>query len=80
MRFSSIALLLVIGVVINNEAKGTEVVGAHSIEEFVSLLKTPRRVMMMVKAGDTVDHMIDAVLPFLDSLPRQTASDKMAAS
>ena len=51
---------------INDEAKGTEVVGAHSIEEFVGLLKTPRRVMLMVKAGDTVDHMIDAVLPFLE--------------
>ncbi len=51
---------------INQEAKGTQVVGAHSIEEFVSLLKSPRRVMLMVKAGDTVDHMIDAVLPHLD--------------
>src|ERR1700691_4201172 len=50
---------------IANEAKGTQVVGAHSIEEFVSLLKRPRRVMLMVKAGDTVDQMIDHVLPFL---------------
>ncbi len=50
---------------VNNEAKGTQVVGAHSIQEFVSLLKSPRRVMLMVKAGDTVDQMIDHVLPFL---------------
>jgi 6-phosphogluconate dehydrogenase len=50
---------------IANEAKGTQVVGAHSVEEFVSLLKSPRRVMMMVKAGDTVDQMIDHVLPHL---------------
>jgi len=48
-----------------NEAKGTQVTGAHSIEEFVGLLKSPRRVMLMVKAGDTVDQMIDRVLPFL---------------
>ena len=48
-----------------NEAKGTQVVGAHSVEEFVGLLKSPRRVMLMVKAGDTVDQMIDHVLPFL---------------
>ena len=48
-----------------NEAKGTQVVGAHSIEEFVGKLKSPRRVMLMVKAGDTVDQMIDHVLPFL---------------
>jgi 6-phosphogluconate dehydrogenase len=51
---------------INDEAKGTDVVGAHSMEEFVGLLKTPRRVMLMVKAGDTVDAMIGQVLPFLE--------------
>ncbi len=51
---------------INNEAKGTQVTGAHTIEEFVQLLKRPRRVMLMVKAGDTVDQMIDHLLPFLE--------------
>jgi 6-phosphogluconate dehydrogenase len=50
---------------IANEAQGTQVVGARSIEEFVGLLKRPRRVMLMVKAGDTVDQMIEHVLPFL---------------
>ena len=50
----------------NNEAKGTEVVGAHSMEEFSSLLKRPRRVMIMVKAGDVVDQTIDRVLPYLE--------------
>jgi 6-phosphogluconate dehydrogenase len=49
-----------------NEAKGTQVVGAHSVEELVGLLKSPRRVMLMVKAGDTVDQMIDHVSPLLD--------------
>jgi 6-phosphogluconate dehydrogenase len=51
---------------IADEAKGTEVVGAHSVEEFVGLLKRPRRVMLMVKAGDTVDQMIAHVLPYLE--------------
>jgi 6-phosphogluconate dehydrogenase len=51
---------------INNEAKGTQVVGAHSIEELMQALKRPRRVMLMVKAGDTVDHMIEQLLPFLE--------------
>jgi 6-phosphogluconate dehydrogenase len=51
---------------INNEAKGTQVVGAHSLEEMCGLLKLPRRVMIMVKAGDVVDHTIDQVLPFLE--------------
>jgi 6-phosphogluconate dehydrogenase len=49
-----------------NEAKGTQVVGGHSIEEFIGLLKRPRRVMLMVKAGDTVDQMIDHILPHLE--------------
>src|SRR5262245_30974373 len=49
-----------------DEAKGTKVVGAHSIEELVAALKKPRRVMLMVKAGDTVDRMIDAVTPHLE--------------
>ena len=50
-----------------NEAKGTPVVGAHSLVEFAGLLKRPRRVMLMVKAGDTVDQMIDHVLPYLEA-------------
>ncbi len=49
-----------------NEAKGTEVVGAHSVEELAGLLKRPRRVMLMVKAGDTVDQMIDQIVPHLE--------------
>ena len=52
---------------IANEAKGTDVVGARSIEAFVGLLKRPRRIMLMVKAGDTVDQMIEHVLPFLEA-------------
>jgi 6-phosphogluconate dehydrogenase len=52
---------------VNDEAKGTEVVGAHTLDEFAALLKRPRRVMLMVKAGDTVDQMIDHVLPHLEA-------------
>ncbi|MEO8128706.1 MAG: decarboxylating NADP(+)-dependent phosphogluconate dehydrogenase [Bryobacteraceae bacterium] len=51
---------------VGHEAAGTQVVGAHSLEELAQLLKRPRRVMLMVKAGETVDHMIDALLPFLE--------------
>ena len=51
---------------INHEAKGTEVVGAHLIEEMCKLLKRPRRVMIMVKAGDVVDQTIDQILPYLE--------------
>jgi 6-phosphogluconate dehydrogenase len=49
-----------------HEAKGTQVQGTHSIEEFVAALKEPRRVMFMVKAGDTVDQMIEHVAPLLE--------------
>ncbi|MDE1161222.1 MAG: decarboxylating NADP(+)-dependent phosphogluconate dehydrogenase [Acidobacteriaceae bacterium] len=48
------------------EAKGTEVVGCHSVEELCASLKTPRRVMIMVKAGDVVDKTIDSLLPYLE--------------
>jgi 6-phosphogluconate dehydrogenase len=51
---------------IHDEAKGTAVVGAHSVEEMCKLLKRPRRVMIMVKAGDVVDQTIDHVLPYLE--------------
>jgi 6-phosphogluconate dehydrogenase len=49
-----------------NEAKGTNVIGAHSIPEMVSLLKKPRRVMMLVKAGPPVDEFIELLLPHLE--------------
>ena len=49
-----------------DEAKGTKVVGCHTIEEMCANLKTPRRVMIMVKAGDVVDQTIDHLLPFLE--------------
>jgi len=48
------------------EAKGTQVEGSHSIEEMCSKLKTPRRVMIMVKAGDVVDQTIDQIVPHLE--------------
>jgi 6-phosphogluconate dehydrogenase len=51
---------------LNNEAKGTNVVGAHSIEEMVSGLKRPRRVMMLVKAGAPVDEFIEQLIPHLE--------------
>src|ERR1041385_8949748 len=51
---------------LNKEAKGTQVIGAHSIEEMVALLKKPRRVMLMVKAGKAVDEFIESLLGVLE--------------
>ena len=42
------------------------IIPAHSIEEFTAALKKPRRVMLMVKAGDAVDSFIDIVLGHLE--------------
>ncbi len=47
-------------------AKGTSVLGSHSLKEFFSILKRPRKVMMMVKAGKAVDELIEECLPFLE--------------
>ena len=49
-----------------DEAAGTDVIGTYSLEELVSNLKSPRRVMMMVRAGDPIDLTIDALIPLLD--------------
>jgi 6-phosphogluconate dehydrogenase len=52
---------------INDQAKNTRVVGAHSVQEMCRLLKKPRRVMLMVKAGAVVDQTIEQVVPHLES-------------
>ncbi|MEI6326391.1 MAG: decarboxylating NADP(+)-dependent phosphogluconate dehydrogenase, partial [Gemmataceae bacterium] len=49
-----------------NEAKGTQVIGSHSIPDMISKLKRPRRVMMLVKAGSAVDDFIAQIVPHLD--------------
>ncbi len=51
---------------LENEAKGTKVIGTHSLEELVAKLKRPRRVMLMVKAGWPVDATIEQLAPLLE--------------
>ncbi|MCE5341454.1 MAG: decarboxylating NADP(+)-dependent phosphogluconate dehydrogenase [Planctomycetaceae bacterium] len=51
----------------NGRAKGKNIIGCHSIEEFCANLKTPRKVMLMVKAGQAVDDFIELVLPHLEN-------------
>lgn len=51
---------------INGEAKGTTIIGTHSVEELVGALKSPRRVMIMVQAGKPVDAVIEQLIPHLD--------------
>ncbi|CAD6977714.1 unnamed protein product [Tilletia controversa] len=51
---------------LKNEAKGTNVVGAHSVEDFVKKLKRPRKMILLVKAGDAVDAFIQQLVPHLE--------------
>src|SRR5882724_12551132 len=52
---------------LNEAAKGrTTIIGAHSVEEMAGLLKRPRKVMLMVKAGKPVDEFIEHILPHLE--------------
>ncbi len=46
--------------------QGTRVIGTHSLEELIQKLKRPRRLMLMVKAGEPVDEFIDLCIPFLE--------------
>ncbi len=49
----------------SGRAHGKTIIGAGSLEEFVALLKPPRKVMLMVKAGTPVDDFIELVKPLL---------------
>ena len=51
---------------LNARAKGKNIIGCHSIEEFVNSLERPRKVMLLIKAGGAVDAFIDQVLPLLE--------------
>lgn len=46
--------------------KGKKILGSHSLAELVGHLKTPRKVMIMVKAGQPVDDMITQLLGLLE--------------
>ncbi len=51
---------------LNTSAKGTNIIGAHSIQEMVDQLERPRKIMLMVKAGSVVDKFIDNIIPYLE--------------
>lgn len=49
------------------EAKGKSIIGAKAIKEFCDSLASPRKIMLMVKAGEVVDSFIEQLLPHLDA-------------
>jgi len=50
---------------INGRAKGKNIIGAHSFEELINSLESPRKIMLMVKAGKPVDDFIELLIPHL---------------
>ena len=52
---------------VHGRAQGKKIIGCHSLEELVASLKTPRKIMLMVKAGQPVDEFIEHLLPHLEN-------------
>lgn len=51
---------------VNGRGKGKNIMGTHKLQELVASLKSPRKVMLMVKAGKPVDALIESLIPLLD--------------
>lgn len=52
---------------VEGRAAGKNIIGTYSIEELVNTLKKPRKVMLMVKAGQPVDDFIEKLFPYLEA-------------
>ncbi len=46
-------------------ANGKNIIGCETLEDFVDTLEKPRIVMMMVRAGNAVDELIEKLVPYL---------------
>ncbi len=51
---------------VDGPAKGMSIIGTHSLADLVAALKRPRRVMMLIKAGQPVDDFIEKLIPLLE--------------
>jgi 6-phosphogluconate dehydrogenase len=51
---------------VNGRGKDKNIIGTSSIEELVQSLKSPRKIMLMVKAGKPVDDFIEKLIPHLE--------------
>ena len=51
---------------VEGRAKGKNIVGTYTLEELVASLARPRKIMMMIKAGEAVDNMIEQLIPMLE--------------
>ena len=50
---------------VNGRGKGKNIIGTHTMEEFVNSIEQPRKIIIMVKAGQPVDAVIDEIIPYL---------------
>lgn len=50
-----------------NEANGKNIVGSYDIEAFAASLEVPRKVLLMVQAGETTDTVIKSLMPYLEA-------------
>lgn len=51
---------------VNGRGKGKHIIGCKSIGELVENLERPRKIMLMIRAGEAVDHMIAQLVPVLE--------------
>ncbi|MCD8362722.1 MAG: decarboxylating NADP(+)-dependent phosphogluconate dehydrogenase, partial [Lachnospiraceae bacterium] len=51
---------------VSGRAAGKNIIGCHSLQELADSLEKPRKVFMMVKAGEAVDSMIEQLLPVME--------------
>ena len=52
---------------LQGSAKDTRITGAHTLQQLVDALSSPRKIMMMVRAGQPVDDTIEQLIPLLDA-------------
>ncbi|MCH6269003.1 NADP-dependent phosphogluconate dehydrogenase [Neobacillus citreus] len=51
---------------LSEEAAGKNIIGTYSVEEFISSLERPRKILLMVKAGTATDATIQSLQPHLE--------------
>ncbi len=48
-------------------AQGKTISGRHTVKDFVAAIERPRKIMMMLRAGEAVDQFIEQLLPYLQA-------------